>query len=368
MAITNPYLDIVGEHLSARATPYSEVVVRDPNNVVIGHGSANARGEVFITLIVPQRNGETVRVSELDSTGVEVSFGLTTAPDITPPNPAQNLAFNNDLTIITGQGEPGSTVRIQDDGGDIIYRGPVDNLGNFTATLPRPARPGEEFYIMLEDPAGNINNPVTLVAPICFARGTLILTDRGEVAVEHLAPGDMVMTLDHGPQPLRWIGQMQLGAEVLARAPQFRPIRIRAGALGQGIPPQDLSVSPQHRMLVRSAIARRMFDSDEILVAARQLLGLDGIEVVDTETVEYFHLLFDRHEIVTANGAPAESLYLGAEAHKSLSPAALAELELLFPELFAGVDTFAPARPFATGRRVRALAERHGQNSKPLVA
>ncbi len=93
-----------------------------------------------------------------------------------------------------------------------------------------------------------------------------------------------------------------------------------AGALGPGHPARPLVVSPQHRILVRSAIAQRMFGSAEVLVAAKQLLSLDGIDVAqDLETVEYFHILFDRHEIVFAKGTETESLYTGPQALRGIA-------------------------------------------------
>mgnify|MGYP000903402355 CR=1 FL=1 len=203
----------------------------------------------------------------------------------------------------------------------------------------------------------------------CFTAGTLIETPEGPRAVETLLPGDPVLTRDHGAQPLRWIGRRRLGADELAARPHLRPIRIRAGALGVDCPSSDLLVSPQHRILIRSAVAQRMFGAAEVLVAARQLLVLDGIEVAtDMDQVEYVHILFDRHEIVISNGAETESLYTGGEALKSVGAAARAEILSLFPELAGAGFIPVPARPLSSGRQGRNLAARHLRNDKPLVA
>lgn len=145
------------------------------------------------------------------------------------------------------------------------------------------------------------------LAVICLARGTLIQNEHGPVAIEDLAEGMLVATRDNGLQPLRWVGSLTLAAH-----PQIRPIRIRAGALGPNRPTQDLIVSPQHRILIRSRIARRMFDANEVLVPAKQLLQIEGIDIAtDLKSIDYFHLLFDQHEIVTSNGAETESLHAG---------------------------------------------------------
>ncbi len=202
----------------------------------------------------------------------------------------------------------------------------------------------------------------------CFAAGTMIETVDGPRAVETLAEGDLVRTLDHGLQPVRWVGARRLSAAELAAAEKLRPIRIRAGALGPGTPRADLLVSQQHRVLVRSRIAQRMFGTDEVLVAARQLCQLAGIDIAeDLAAVEYVHILFDRHEVVISNGAATESLYTGPEALKSVGPAARAEILALFPELATRDYTPPAGRTLASGRMARKLAVRHAQNGRPLV-
>lgn len=223
---------------------------------------------------------------------------------------------------------------------------------------------GETLVLYEVDPADLTRATLHDLGIPCFCRGTLIATDRGEIAVEKLAVGDLVQTRDHGLQPVRWIGGRALDALDLAAAPNLRPIRIRAGALGRGLPLSDLMVSPQHRVLVRSAIAQRMFGAPEVLVAAKQLLAIAGIEQVAAEAVEYFHILFDRHEIVLSNGAETESLYTGAEALKSVGPAARDEILTLFPELRDGPA--AAARPLVPGGKARQMAERHARNGKAL--
>ena len=206
-------------------------------------------------------------------------------------------------------------------------------------------------------------------APLCFTRGTLLDTPRGLCAIEDLRAGDLVLTRDNGAQPIRWIGSRVLSAGALRHSPDMRPVRIRAGALGQGTPAADLVVSPQHRILVRSRVAQRMFGTDEVLVAAKQLLQLDGVDICDeTGGVEYFHMLFDRHEVVFANGAEAESLFTGPQAIRSVGAAALAEIHAIFPELQDGAHAPQGARMLLSGRKGRKLVARHAQHHKPLVA
>ena len=213
-----------------------------------------------------------------------------------------------------------------------------------------------------------IDDVLVANAFVCFARGTLIKTPAGEVRVEDLTVGDDVLTLDSGTQKIRWIGSTQRDSIDLAANPKLRPVRIRAGALGEGLPAQDLLVSRQHRFLVRSPIAQRMFDSSEVLLPAIKLIDLEGIDIAqDVEAVEYFHILFDRHEIVCSNGAWSESLFTGPEALQAVPPASAQEIKKLFPEICEPDYEPASVRHIPeTGKLMRKLVARHKKNNKPL--
>ena len=208
-----------------------------------------------------------------------------------------------------------------------------------------------------------------LAAPTCFTTGTLIACDSGYRAIETLERDDLVCTRDNGMRRIRWIGSRTLDAADLDLNPAFRPIRIRAGALGNGLPEADLIVSPQHRVLVQSDLTRKLSGEWQVLVAAKHLTDMDGIDVVrDATTVTYWHMLFDGHELVRSNGAWTESLYAGPEAMKSLDNGAQREILRLFPEL-AQSDTCrnVPARPFVTGREGRRIARHHARTNASLI-
>ena len=214
--------------------------------------------------------------------------------------------------------------------------------------------------------SANSDGTVPWVNVIGFTDQTMIATPQGERAAGSLALGDLVMTLDHGPQPIRWIARQEIDAACLAAEPRLRPIRIAAGALGQGMPVRDLVVSPQHRILVRSKIAVRMFDTVEVLVAARQLLGLEGVDVVAHDAaVTYVHFMCDLHEIVIADGAPAETMHTGAMALETIGAAALAELTTIFGQ--EALVTRKMARFVPSGAGARQMVARHVKNSRPVI-
>lgn len=234
--------------------------------------------------------------------------------------------------------------------------------------LTGPLPPGTTFSITdaTNRPVGATGVPYSDLF-ICYAAGTMITVGgTKEVPIESLKPGDLVETLDKGKQPVRWIGSRTLCKDTLRDCPKLRPIRINAGALADGVPARDLVVSPQHRIFLKSRIAERMFASKEILVAAKHLLGVPGVEIAeDVQSVTYVHCMLDDHEIVQANGAFAETLYTGTEAMKALSPEARDEIDAIFggtPFLNRSL-----ARPDTKGRRAKKLIERHAKNNKCLV-
>lgn len=220
----------------------------------------------------------------------------------------------------------------------------------------------------LGDEDGELDFYDAYTAAVCFASGTLIATPGGPRRVETLAAGDLVETRDHGAQPLLWTGQREISMAGLAAAPGMAPVTIRAGALGAGMPARDLTVSPQHRVLVRSPIVERMTGAPEAMCAARHLTGLPGISAsVPKGGVCYHHLLLERHEVLISEGAETESLFPGPQALAALTPGGRGRIEALMPALLDGWLP-QPARHFLPGRVARNLARRHLRNAKPLVS
>jgi hypothetical protein len=115
--------------------------------------------------------------------------------------------------------------------------------------------------------------------------------------------------------------------------PELRPIRIRRDAFGAGLPMRDLWVSPQHRILLRSEQALLSFGENEVLVPAKALLDDRSVtKDYGIRQTEYFHIMFDRHEIIFSEGMPTESFLPGKQALKGVDDAAREELFVIFPE------------------------------------
>ncbi len=169
---------------------------------------------------------------------------------------------------------------------------------------------------------------------ICFTPGTRIATPGGDRAIETLREGDMIRTRDNGTRQIKWIGSRRMTGARLYAIPALRPIRIRAGALGIERPDQELLVSPEHRMLVRGAAARALFNTPEVLVPAGRLINGDTVFVdMAVRQVTYVHLLLDAHQIVWANGVETESFHPASAALSALDPADRTRLLAQFPGL-----------------------------------
>lgn len=180
----------------------------------------------------------------------------------------------------------------------------------------------------------------------CFTPGTLIATPKGEVAVESLRPGDRVITRDNGIQEIRWTGKKAMDWGALVANPHLRPIMIRQGSLGNGLPERDMMVSPNHRVLVANDRTALYFDEHEVLVAAKHLVGARGIFEVESVGTSYIHFMFDQHEVVLSNGAWTESFQPGDYTLKGMGNAQRNEIFELFPELKTteGLEGYMAAR------------------------
>jgi hypothetical protein len=207
---------------------------------------------------------------------------------------------------------------------------------------------------------GGVLIPVT----ICFGQGSEILTAAGYKAVETLKAGDAVMTRDNGLQEIRWIGSTHVPAAKMMADENLRPVKIAAHTFGQNMPERDLTVSRQHRILVEDWRAELLFESDKVLVPAHALVN--GKTVTNENPAEgatYFHIVFDEHEVIDAQGLMTESFHPCRATVLGMKPEARTELFALFPQLTPAIENieasaYAPAYPMLKSFEGRLLADK----------
>ncbi|NUB44461.1 Hint domain-containing protein [Fertoebacter nigrum] len=253
-------------------------------------------------------------------------------------------SYNATLNYADGTSYTGVFVIAQDTLGNTFLVPQISADANQAALTARPIESIRLNSVNTSNALGLNQNRQTTNFVTCFAAGTRIGTPQGEVAIEDLRAGDMVLTADGGPRVIRWAGARRVEARGA-----LAPIRIAAGTLGNR---RDLLVSPQHRLLLSGWRAELLFGADEVLVAACHLVDDRRIRPAPQDHITYHHLLFDRHEIIFAEGCAAESFFPGAVSLTHSDAATQAEILALFPELAE-----APARFGPTARRVLRRAE-----------
>ncbi len=179
-------------------------------------------------------------------------------------------------------------------------------------------------YTVADDSGNSDIGYVTINQAPCFVLGTLIRTPSGDVPVEDLAPGDLVETLDIGAQPVRWIGRRKVKAQG-----KLAPIRISKDTFGEH---GELLLSPLHRVLITDVWAQLLFGEAEVLIPARDLVNDCSVVSQPGGWVEYFHILFDHHQIIFSANLATESYLPGPQTAESFEPEIAEEIHSLFPE------------------------------------
>lgn len=256
-------------------------------------------------------------------------------------------------------GWSGQDIFLNLNAGDVVDGGPIDfdtlDLrgaapagGSFEITYTLADR--KDGIVRYFDDAGAdagqlIFKDIETIIP-CFTPGTRIATPNGERRVEALQVGDRVITRDNGIQTIRWAGRRDMSGAELIRAAHLRPILICQGALGNDLPERDMMVSPNHRVLVANDKTALYFEEREVLVAAKHLTGLAGVEVVDVSSTTYIHIMFDQHEVVLSDGAWTESFQPGDMSLAGVGNAQRTEILEIFPALATGegLNNYAAAR------------------------
>lgn len=242
-------------------------------------------------------------------------------------SPAQEIAAGSEI------GTPGDLIRplalltfLAPDGERLVLVTVWHDASMATFALPLSPMVAGKDYTLVE--VGTEFAGLRLADMICvsFAAGTLITRPGGAPdPIEALAPGDLVLTRDHGAQPIRWIGKSRHRA-----AGSFAPVVISAGTLGNL---GDLAVSPHHRIFLYQRDSRHLGGTSEVLVQAKHLVDGERVWRREGGFVDYYSLVFDRHEIIFAEGIPAESLMVSEDTMRLLPDDLADDLRARFPGL-----------------------------------
>ena len=237
----------------------------------------------------------------------------------------------------------------------------------------------DSYYYIFHDPAPLMNVEYTVTnfsspnttnyselsteGVVCFTTGTLIATPTGDRLVETLRAGDLVSTLDRGPQPILWIGQRRVGYREMRQRKGLRPIMVRANSLGPGCPNTDIRFSRQHRILLTARTGfHPKLDEAGALAPIHTLTAVAGIEEqCPTAGVTYFHILTKDHNVLWSNRLATETLLFTAYSNELIDrrPDPIVGTPLDF-----GVGEMAPSRPILPNKLARRIAERiEGSNS-----
>ena len=300
----------------------------DDDIIVFSAINTNAAGEITPSSAI---TGLTVYDSLEDYEAGTVKYTYT------PMNPGQTATVQGDVSGLgDGYVSFNANVLVSSDGGPSINRlfiAPGTDLADASQqpgglTLNRnqdidlngdgdtddPGEAGDNYFY-----AGDYT-----ASPTCFTPGARILTPRGEVAIEDLQVGDLVLTADNGAQPIRWIGRRRVPA-----LGHLAPVTIAPGTFGDH---GAVTVSQNHRVMRDGAAIELLFGDAEVLVAAKHLVDRRNVTLRQGGTVDYIHLLFDDHQLIWANGLLSESLLPGCDDEDPARDAGSAEIIALFPD------------------------------------
>jgi len=322
----NLYVDNTGSQYNTEMDGFTvtmtlkmPVIAGEVNSIRIGIADATD-AQYDSTLLIAGGSAQTALIANDDVVNVAPGGSNTVdvlANDQGPGNATLTITHINGIAVNAGDSvtlTTGQVVTLNADGTFTVDADADEESVNFSYTVAAGNGGG------LTDSAF-----VTINSVPCFVVGTLIATPAGEVAVETLQPGDLVLTHDNGPQPLRWIGRRKVSA-----TGNHAPIRIAPNTFGRH---RELLVSPLHRVLIRDALAELLFGEREVLVAAKDLVNELTVRPVEGGDVEYVHILFDSHEVVFSEGLATESFLPGPQTSQSFEREIVAEILSIFPEL-----------------------------------
>jgi hypothetical protein len=245
----------------------STIFIGAPNSIAVNQGVGTSVSTIFIN----DTNSPTNIIVDVSDT-----YGV-----LTVAGSGATVSGNNSNSITISGGNQGAI-------NAILSQLTIDLSGPLFDSL-------NVFAIDNFGEAGTTRTVVTFVS--CFLTGTQITTPHGATAVETLKIGDLVRTLSGDNRQIRWIGTRRYIQPFLNANPGVQPIRISAGALGDGLPVRDLLLSPDHAVFL-----------DGHLIPALHLVnGVSIVRETGLAEIEYIHVQLNSHDVILAEGAPCET-------------------------------------------------------------
>jgi hypothetical protein len=336
-------------------TDESDRVAEGAGTVPSSFGSSgDPLSDYVITLETNSNDGNTRITRDNDATTDTITY--ETSPGGATQTSTLDTIFNASLNVVFADGSDrnlsGFNI-VQDTEGnlfllasDFAFSGDTGSKAIDSISI-LSLNDGSNFSVKQDDVDGGSFVSTSSGPTICFASHTRIATPLGEVAAGHLRAGDEIMTLDNGAQPILWVARQRMRFRRGRDA--FKPYRFPKGVLGKGLPRRALDLSKQHRLLLRAG-------GGEHLAPAVGFAMLDGIaQMPAAQDVTFINFLLPGHQIIFAEGAPVESLYLGPNSLAILSKPARREIEAAIGTAEFSKGHPRRARPFLTRRQTATL-------------
>lgn len=230
--------------------------------------------------------------------------------------------------------------------------------------LPRPHAMSRPYNVAWLTTSGDVNfdtviaPSIPLIEAACanVARGTLITTSQGAVAVEDLVPGMDIVTSEYGPLPLQWVGSYSMKPGDAQSEDRGKLFRVTSDTFGFSKPASDLLLAPRSHLLMRHAACKTLFGVDLAFAPIRAFEdGVQVVEITPISSISLFNLAFDRQATITANGTEIECFHPGPLAEALLDDELHYSLLKLFPHVRSMQDFGSHLTQRLTAFEVRAL-------------
>lgn len=274
--------------------------------------------------------GTPTKIKVIDDDGdfedgyVETGAPATLAEDVTINGVTYTAGsvVENEFSLADGSGTEVWVLRINGENVGFVPQSLYTSIPAGSTFTPTEGRGGT-----IAESSDGVISSEPYAGVICFTPQTRIDTPNGPVPAGRLRPGDLLLTADHGAQPVRWIARTRVTFDT--PDDPARPVLIPRDAFGPGLPARQMQLSPQHRILLTGPVTGQ---GQGVLAPARGLMPFPGVRVMrGVAATTYVHVFLDRHEILSAEGVPAESFYPGRMALRALAPADRRRLDPLIP-------------------------------------